>query len=205
MQLKWLDWARRIQTIAQAGLTYSTDIYDLERYDMLKKICVEIMSEYSDVESEKIAKFLFDEKGYVTPKVDVRAAVFSDNKILMVQERGDKRWSLPGGWTDLGLSPGEVVVKEIHEETGLSAKATRLLAILDKKYFLHPPSPFYVYKIFILCEITGGTMQGGTETIDVGFFEQDKLPELSPTRITKEQIDLMFEYLKNPEKEATFN
>lgn len=178
MEYKWLEWAKQIQSIAQAGLAYSKNVYDLERFEQLRQISVEIMTEYTHTEMEVIKNLFASETGYATPKVDVRAVVFRDNKILMVKEtmNGDTglklaegEWSLPGGWADIGLSPSEVVVKEVREEAGFAVKPVRLLAVLDKKCHPHPPSPYHIYKIFIQCEIIGGFATEGMETSAVSF------------------------------------
>ncbi|MEF2965325.1 NUDIX hydrolase [Paenibacillus sp. M1] len=193
MKLKWLEWAKQIQAISQAGLAYSKDIYDLERFQMLRDLSVEILSKYTGVETERVKALFANETGYATPKVDVRGVVFRDDKILLVRERIDGAWALPGGWADIGLSPKEVAVKEVKEEAGLEVSPVRLLGVLDKKFHDHPPEAFHVYKMFILCEITGGAAQAGMETLQVGFFAEDELPPLSVERNTPKQIQWLFE------------
>ncbi|SFF10941.1 ADP-ribose pyrophosphatase YjhB, NUDIX family [Paenibacillus catalpae] len=200
MEPKWLDWAKQMQAIAQTGLTYATDVYDIERYEALRQMSIEILAEYTSVSHEKITLAFASDNGYTTPKTDIRAVIFKDNKILLVREKIDGGWSMPGGWSDIGYSPKEIAVKETKEEAGYDAAAIRLLAVLDKKFHNHPPSPYHVYKIFILCEITGGEAAAGVETSDVGFFGIDELPELSVERNTLEQVQLMFEYLQDPNK-----
>jgi ADP-ribose pyrophosphatase YjhB (NUDIX family) len=132
-------------------------------------------------------------------------AVFKENNILLVREKADGAWSLPGGWADIGLSPGEIVVKEVQEESGFDVKPERILAVLDKNKHEHPDSPYHVYKIFILCNLTGGQAKEGTETDKVGFFEIDNLPKLSVERNTKKQIELMFTLGKDPESITVFD
>lgn len=193
MQLKWLEWAKQIQAISQAGLAYSKDIYDLERFEMLRDLSVEIMNQYTEVESDKIKTLFASETGYATPKVDVRGVVFEQDKILLVREKLDGDWALPGGWADIGLSPKEVVVKEVKEEAGLEVQPVRLLGVLDKKFHDHPPAASHVYKMFILCEVTGGEAQAGLETLQVGYFSEDELPPLSAERVTLKQIQWMFQ------------
>lgn len=202
MKLKWLEWAKQIQAISQAGLAYSKDIYDLDRFEQLRTLSVEILNEYTDVEEEKIRTIFASETGYATPKVAVRGVVFQEGKILMVQERADGAWAIPGGWADIGLSPKEVAVKEIKEESGFDVKAIRVLGIMDRQFQDQPPSPFHEYVIFILCEIVGGSAREGMETLEVGFFEENQLPALSPLRTTEKQIHQMFGYLRNPDQEA---
>ena len=131
MSHKWLEWAKRIQSLSQAGLTFSKDIYDIERYEELRSISAEIMEEHTDLEMEKVRNLFANETGYQTPKVDVRGAVFNDDKILMVKEKIDDRWSLPGGFCDVGLSPTENIVKEIKEESGYDVVHRKLIALLD--------------------------------------------------------------------------
>jgi ADP-ribose pyrophosphatase YjhB (NUDIX family) len=202
MSLKWLEWAKQIQAIGQIGLEYSKDMYDLERFEQLRALSIEILNEYTDVETEKIRTLFAGESGYATPKVDIRGVVFEDNKILLVKEKHDGAWALPGGWADIGLSPKEVVVKEIKEESGFQVEPIRLLGVIDKKFHEHPPSPFHIYKFFILCGIIGGEAKEGMETLQVGFFEKDELPELSTERNTSKQIQELFELLSNPNKEV---
>lgn len=200
MEQKWLTWAKEIQAIAQTGLAYAKDVYDIERYQALRELSVDILADYTFESKEKIRLAFAGEEGYSTPKVDVRGVIFREEKILLVREKLDGHWALPGGWADIGLSPREVAVKEIAEESGFQAEALRLLAVLDKKFHHHPPEPYHVYKMFILCRITGGAAAEGVETNGVAFFAEDELPELSEERNTREQLRIMFEYLRNPEK-----
>lgn len=205
MNYDWLDVAKRLQGLAQTGLEYGKDKYDLERYEELRNISIEIVSKFAGIEMDEARELFANEKGYQTPKVDVRGVVFKDEKILMVREKIDGRWSLPGGWADVGYSPGEIAAKEIFEEAGLIVKPVKLLGVLDKSKYNKSPYPYHVYKIFILCEITGGEMKPGFETSDVGFFERDNLPELSIGRNTEEQIKMMFDFLDNPNREPVFD
>lgn len=199
MEPKWLDWAKQLQSIAQAGLTYSKDVYDLERFEQIRNISIEILSQQTEIDETKIRDLFANETGYATPKVDIRAVIFRDNKILMVKENTDDCWSLPGGWADIGLTPSEVAVKEVKEESGFNVKPIKLLGVLDKKCHPHPPSPYHVYKMFIQCEIIGGQPTEGIETSAVGFFSENELPTLSIERNTKSQIEMIFRSLKNPE------
>jgi ADP-ribose pyrophosphatase YjhB (NUDIX family) len=202
---KWLSYAQRIQAIAQAGLTYAQNDYDVERYQELRDISVAMIADLSGEPVELIQKLFASETGYQTPKVDVRGVVFKDNRILMVREKIDGCWSLPGGWADIGYSAKEVVVKEVREEAGIEVKPVRLLAVWDKKLHPHPQSPYYTYKMFIRCEIVSGEIARGMETLDVRFFNENELPELSLERNTQSQIDTMFEFLQNPDKEVLFD
>lgn len=152
---------------------------------------------------EALAVYFNDKKEYITPKVDIRVVIFNQHKqILLVKEKADGKWSLPGGWADIGLSPTGIAVKEALEETGFTVEAKKLLAVLDKRCHPHPPQLDYVYKIFIQCEITGGEQAIAFDMLDVAFFAQDSIPELSTDRVLPSHIDLMFEYLNDPAKEA---
>lgn len=200
MNVKWLDWAKQIQAIAQTGLAYSRDVYDLERFEALRQLSVDILEQYTDTDAERIRLTFASDTGYATPKVDIRGVVFQEERILLVREKIDGAWALPGGWADIGLSPSEVAVKEIREESGFETEPVRLLAVLDKKFHNHPPEPYHIYKMFIHCRIVGGQAIGGVETSEVGFFGLDELPELSAERNTAKQIGMMFEFLHNPDK-----
>lgn len=200
MEPNWLAWAKQLQSIAQAGLTYSKDKYDMERFEMIRDISVEMLSLQTEIDKTVIKELFANETGYATPKVDVRAVVFKDDKILMVKEEADDEWALPGGWGDIGLSPSEVAVKEVQEESGFEVRATKLIGIMDKKYHAHPPSAYHVYKIFIQCEIIGGKAETGIETSGVGFFSAHELPLLSVARNTDYQIQLVFKHLHNPQE-----
>lgn len=202
LSMKWLDWAKQIQSIAQIGLTYSKDVYDLERFQALRDISIEILDTYTFMGVDKINLSFANETGYATPKVDIRGVVFEGNKILLVKEKADGAWALPGGWADIGYSPSEVAVKEIREEAGFDVIPVKLLAVLDKKFHHHPPEPYHVYKIFILCKIIGGHALGGVETSEVQFFGENELPELSAERNTIAQVKRMFDYLRDPDKEV---
>lgn len=193
----------RARALAQIGLVYSSTEYDVERYRELLDISDRLTSLVSGHDLSEIKACFSVEKDYVTPKVDIRAVVFNDkNEILLVKERADGHWSLPGGWADIGYSPKEVAVKEVREETGLNVVPVRLLAVTDQKTHNHPPALHYAYKIFILCEIESGEMATAFDILDGGFFAQDSLPPLSLERVLKSQIHLMFEYKENPRKEA---
>lgn len=202
MNEKWLDWVKQMQAIAQTGLTYAKDVYDIERYETLRQLSVEILSEYTGVSNETLKLTFANETGYATPKVDIRAVVFEGDQILLVREKIDGAWALPGGWADIGYSPSEVAVKEVREESGFEVEPVRLLAALDKKFHRHPPEPYHVYKLFIQCRIIGGQALSGLETSEVAFFDIDRLPELSAERNTEAQIRTMFEFLRDPSKEV---
>lgn len=202
MGFDWLDIAKRLQAIAQAGLEYGYDDYDLERYQMIRDISVEIMQNHTDAPIEKIIDLFASEKGYQTPKVDVRGVVFRDDRILMVKERVDGNWTLPGGWADVGFSPFEIAEKEVWEEANLKVKPIRLLSVFDKLKHSHPPDKYHVYKLFILCEDLGGEIKPGMETLDAKWVKKGEKLELSVPRITNAQIETMFDYQENPDNDV---
>jgi len=198
-----LNYAKRLKTIAHLGLTYSSNEYDLERYQELEQISLEMMAMVTGQPLEILSTYFQSKKEYITPKVDIRVVIFNEQQeILLVKEKADGKWSLPGGWADIGLSPTEVAVKEALEETGFTVKPKKLLAILDKRCHPHPPQLDYVYKVFIQCEISSGVYNAAFDILDIGFFAQNSIPELSTDRVLPSQIDLMFEYLNNLNKEA---
>ncbi|MEH1832246.1 MAG: NUDIX hydrolase [Nostoc sp.] len=205
METKWLEWAQKLQAIAQNGLTYSENPFDIERYKQLRAIATEMMATYSNVEHSYILDLFSREVGYATPKVDVRGAIFRDDTILLVKERADGCWTLPGGWADVGESPSQVVVKEVYEESGYQARAIKLLAVYDRDKQGHPPFPFYVYKLFFKCELIGGSPSSSIETEEVGFFPEDALPELSIGRVTPAQITRLFQHYRQPDLPTDFD
>ena len=203
---KWLGWARELQAIAQTGLHFSESEYDRERYRKILATSVEMFA-HSSLESPAFIRGLFENQtGYATPKVDVRGVVFRDNKLLLVQERSDGLWTLPGGWADVNDSPSEAVEREIVEESGFQAKAERLLAVLDRaKHGNEPPFPFHVYKLFILCRLAGGEAKATMETTGVEFVGENEIPPLSVSRVTREQIQFCFDARKNPDGPCRFD
>ncbi|WP_392534076.1 NUDIX hydrolase [Nostoc sp. C117] len=205
METKWLEWAQKLQAIAQNGLTYSEGVYDLERYKQLRAIATEIIANHSNVEHSYVLDLFSREAGYATPKVDVRAGIFQDDTILLVKEISDGCWTLPGGWADVGESPSEVVVKEVYEESGYQARAIKLLAVYDRDKQGHPPFPFSVYKLFFQCEIIGGSPSSSIETEAVDFFPENALPELSLGRVTPAQITRLFQHYRQPDLPTDFD
>lgn len=205
MESKWLEWAKKLQAIAQNGLTYAETPFDIERYKSLSVIAAEIMAAHSDVESSYILDLFGREVGYATPKVDVRGAVFRTNKILLVREREDSCWTLPGGWADVGDSPSEVAVREVYEESGYHTRAVKLLAVYDRDRQGHPPLLYYVYKLFFQCELVSGSPSLSIETDEVEFFSEDEIPQLSLTRIMPAQITRIFEHYRHPDWATDFD
>ena len=193
-----LSIAQRVHALAQTGLTYGLGKFDLERYKELHDLSQQLFGMAMGTELETTQVLLPIEPGYRTPKVDVRAFVLQEGQLLMVRERADGRWSLPGGWADVGYTPSEVAVKEVWEETQLTVVAQRLLALWDKKCHPHPPYPEYTYKVCIQCEVVSGDIGPTTETSDVAFFPLEQLPLLSENRITKSQIEMVWERAMNP-------
>ena len=191
--------AQRIRALSQTGLAYSPNDYEIERCRELITISNQITSIVSGIHEEEISTLYTPVKEYVTPKVDIRSVVFNDkDEILLVREKVDGRWSMPGGWADVGFTPKETAVKEAKEETGLDVCAERLLAVMDKRCHAHPAAPFYVYKMFILCKVLGGEFNEAFDIMDKGFFPLDSLPPLSLDRILPEQISMMYELRNNP-------
>ena len=190
--------AKRVQAIAENGLHYTENDYDQDRYSDLEEISARMLSLITNQSHETIQVATPEKNGYRTPKTDVRCVVFNDkDEILMVKERVDSCWSLPGGWCDVGYTPTEVAEKEAFEEAGIKVKGKRVLAIFDKKCHDHPDDLFYTYKIFLECEPENFEISTGMETQDVGFFKQDELPELSTPRNTAYQINKMFDFHYN--------
>jgi ADP-ribose pyrophosphatase YjhB (NUDIX family) len=191
-----LEWAQQIQAIAQNGLAYSQNEFDIERYHQLRAIAAQMMVTGFNFEASQILGEFNRQVGYATPKIDVRAAVFDADKILLVQEKEDGCWTLPGGWADVGVSPSECAVKEVYEESGYHVQIVKLLAVYDRNHIRHdhPPLVHHVYKIFFQCELIGGTPTESIETTDIAFFGEQEIPQLSLTRIVPSQITRMFEH-----------
>ena len=192
-----LKISRRIQALAQAGLHYASDEFDRQRYEELRELSVQLAAKMTDADINRIRHLFTADTGFQTPKVDIRAVVLKDDKILLVRERSDGRWSLPGGFADVNYSPSEVAVKEVAEETGLEVKVNRLLAVVDSDRHNFPPLEFHYYKIIILCDLIGGELRGSCETEEAQFFDQDKLPELSEKRNTEELFVLIKQQISN--------
>ena len=194
---------KRIQALSEIGLEYSNTNYDKERYEEIQEICLEMLSQITDVPVGKIIPVIQEKNGYKTPKVDVRAVVFnSEGRILLIQEKADGCWSLPGGWADIGYTPRQIAEKECFEEAGLTVKASHLIAVMDKTAQQMPPEFEYVYKLFIRCKPIGNHIAIGEETTSVGWFGENDLPELSKPRILESQIHLMFEYFRGEKTEV---
>ena len=205
MEPTWLDWARRLQAIAQSGLAYSPNQYDLERYEAVRQIAAEMMADGSASPVAPIRDLFASQAGYATPKVDVRGAVFREDRILLVEEREDGGWTLPGGWADVGESPAEATVREVREESGYETRAVKLLAMYDRNRHGHPPIPFHAYKVFFQCDLIGGEPASSNETAGVDWFGEDSLPSLSTSRVTAAQIRRFFEHYRHPHWPTDFD
>jgi len=189
----WLTIAKKINSIAQTGLIFTKDEFDRERYTELLDLSIRILHNITMIDSKKL-EFVFNRDiGYQTPKVGIRAVVFRDNKILLVKENMDGKWSLPGGYADTGMTPGETAINEVKEESGYDVRPVRIMGLIDYNKYQDKPFPFDVYQVFMECEITGGHATPGMETSAVDFFDIHNLPELSVRRVTKEQILKMYE------------
>ena len=206
MEPKWLIWAKSLQAISQNGLTFSKNEFDIERYKEIRKIAAEIMAQYSDSNFDFIHGLFNGENGYSTPKVDVRGAVFKEQKILLVKEKADGGWTLPGGWADPNETPSESVEREVFEESGYRVKAYKIAAIFDRTKQKHtPPYPYHVYKLFFMCKLIGGTKKNSLETDGIEFFDLENIPSLSDARVKIQQINRMFEFHKNPSLQTDFD
>lgn len=188
---KWLGWAVKLQSIAQAGLIYGKDQFDIERYEQIREISAEMISYKTDIPIDKVKNLFCNEEGYQTPKLDTRAAIIKDDKILLVKEN-DGRWSLPGGWVDVDISVKENVIKEVKEEAGLDVIVDTVIAVQDREKHNLPIYAYKICKIFVLCSVTGGVFKKNLETTESGYFLLDALPELAMEKNTKEQIEMCF-------------
>ena len=189
---KIAEWAAELQSLAQAGLYYAKDVFDRERFERVRQIAAEMMAERTGLPLGKVTELFCADSGYQTPKVDTRAAVFRDGKILLVQER-DGRWALPGGWCEFNLTPAENAVKEAREEAGLDVAVKSLIAVHDSDRHNRPPYPFHIVKLFFLCEERGGAFRENSETLARGFFPREELPPLAAEKCCAEQVLLCFD------------
>lgn len=189
---KWVQWAVELQSLAQAGLTYGKDAFDLQRYQRIRDISAQMMSHMTEIPLDRVKDLFCGDRGYQTPKLDTRAAIFEDGKILLVRER-DGRWSLPGGWVDMDISVGENVLKEVREEAGLTVTAEKVIAVQDRAKHNLPVYAYGVCKVFVQCAVVGGTFEENLETTESGYFSLEELPELAEEKNTKEQIALCFQ------------
>lgn len=201
----WIDFAIRIQSIAQTGLQYGKDKYDKERYEELRRIAAEMIAVKADISVDKVYNLFCYETGYQTPKVDTRAAVFVDGKILLVHENNGT-WSLPGGWCDVDQSAASNAVKEVKEETGFNVSAERLIAVQDWRKHNVVNYAYGVVKIFIMCRYESGQFEKNIETTEIAFFDRNSIPNnLAVEKSSREQIMMCFEAFENPEQPTLFD
>jgi ADP-ribose pyrophosphatase YjhB (NUDIX family) len=200
-----LVWARQLQAIAQNGLAFSRDPFDRQRYIQLQELAVSMLSTELEVSADTTRTFWDGEHGYATPKVDVRGGVFEAERVLLVRERSDGRWTLPGGWVDVNDAPAAAVAREIREESGYEARAVKLAALVDKNRHPHPPGVHHIYKLFFVCELTGGSPRASDETDAVQFFPVNALPELSTGRVLAPQIERLYQHRLNPALPTDFD
>jgi ADP-ribose pyrophosphatase YjhB (NUDIX family) len=203
--LRWLQWAQQLQAVAQTGDAYANNEFDRQRYDLVRNIAAAMVAAGAGAAPQAVAELFRREGGYATPRMDVRAAVFRDGRILMVQERSDGLWTLPGGFADVGDSPSVAVEREALEESGFRVRASKLVALFDRNRHPHPPFAYHLWKAFFLCELQGGEATTSVETSAVGFFALDDLPPLSQGRISVGQLQLMFEHHRNVHLPAAFD
>lgn len=199
-----IRYAAELQSLAQAGLHYGKDIYDRERYARIREIAAEIIARSSDLPLEKVTEIFCADSGYQTPKVDTRAAVFRDGKILLVRE-SDGRWALPGGWCEFNLSPVKNTIKEVREEAGRDVEVSSLIAVLNRNDHNPPPYAYGVVKIFYLCTETGGEFHKNSETTAADYFAEDALPPFAEEKCTAEQVHMCFRALRSPDRGVVFD
>lgn len=200
-----LDLSRRLLALSQTGLHFSQAEYDRERYREIADIGAKLAELQTGVAAEEVSRASFIEEGYATPKIDVRGAIFRGRRVLMVREHSDGKWALPGGWADVNDSPSSAVLKEIEQESGFTARIVKLAAVYDRNKHNPPPLLLHAWKVFFVCEITGGEARTSYETTAVEFFELDELPELSRGRATAEQIGRMYQHHLHPELPTEFD
>ena len=201
---QFTKWATNLQSIAQAGLHYGKDVFDRERYEQVRKIAGEMMQAKTGLSKEQIKTLFLGDEGYQTPKIETRAAIFKDAKILLVRERMAQEWSLPGGWNDYDQTTAQNCVKEAKEESGRIVKPVKLIAVQDRNHHNKPILATNVTKIFYLCKEISGEFVSNDETDACDYFALDNLPKLSLDRNTKEQIEMCFKASKDPNWQTLF-
>ena len=202
---KWLQWAIEIQSLAQSGLAYTNNVYDIERYERLRKISAEMIDEKSNIGLEKVEKLFCNEVGYQTPKIDTRAVIFKDDKILLTHENNGT-WSLPGGWCDVLESIKSNTIKEVKEETGLDVETVKVIAIHDRNKHNKPIYAYGICKVFMLCKLIGGEFVKNIETTEIKYFSLDDIPNnLAQEKTNKEQIEMCFKAYKDENWQTQFD
>ena len=202
---KWLKWAIEIQSLAQAGLAYTDNVYDIERYERLREISAEMIKEKSNISLDKVNNLFCNETGYQTPKIDTRAVIFKDDKILLTHENNGT-WSLPGGWCDVLESVASNTIKEVKEETGLDVETIKIIAVQDRNKHNKPIYAYGVCKIFVLCNVIGGEFTENIETTEIKYFSLDEIPNnLAEEKTNNEQIEMCFKAYKDEKWQTQFD
>ena len=201
---RWLAWAQEIFSLSQSGITYSGNPYDIERYKRLQEITAEMIASQSGLSKESVLESFSMQAGYITPKVDVRGAVIRDGKILLIQERADGNWAMPGGWADLGNSPASVAEREVWEESGFRVKTEKVVAVIDANR-IEPLEFYHAYKIIFLCRLLEGEPRTSHETLAVDFFDPDHLPPLSFYRTNEDMVREVFAHVADPTRPTSFD
>ncbi|MDB6086317.1 MAG: ADP-ribose pyrophosphatase [Gammaproteobacteria bacterium] len=202
---EWLVMGRELRAIAQIGLTFCRDPFDRQRFERIRELAALLVARGSGEDHAKLLDLFGRDAGYATPKVDVRGAAFRDGRVLLVREVSDGCWTLPGGWADVNQTAAEGVVREIAEESGFQARVLKLAAVHDYRKRHGPHRIDSIYKLFFICELTGGSARSSDETSEVAFFSRDELPTLSLGRTTPQQIELMYLHAEHPELPADFD
>jgi ADP-ribose pyrophosphatase YjhB (NUDIX family) len=202
-QDRWLDWVRRLQAVAHNGIHYATGPFDVERYEEVRQIAVELAALGPD-EPEELARRFAQEPGHATPKLDVRGVVARGEEVLLVRGLDDGRWTLPGGWAEVGETPSAAVEKEVRQEAGLTVRAARLLAVLNRDVRDRPRFAFHGWKVYFLCDVLAEGEPDGIETDAVGWFAEDALPELS-FRMPPGHLERIFAHVRDPSLPAEFD
>ncbi len=201
---QWLAWAMELQALAQAGLYYTKDPFDRERFERVRAISAEMVAGQAGLPVETVRGLFCNEVGYQTPKLDTRAAILWEGRILLVRER-DGLWSLPGGWVDVGSSVGENAAREAREEAGVEVAPERIVAVLDRAKNNPGVSPYGVCKVFVLCRLLGGAFRPNSETTQSAWFAEEALPPLSEARNTPEQVRMCFRAAEDPNWRVLFD
>ncbi len=207
MENTWLHLAKRLHSIATTGLAFTKDRYDRERYLEISDIALEMLADIGNVPLTRIEDLVSHHAvGYMTPKVDVRAAVLKEDEILLVREKSDGLWTLPGGFADVGLTPAENAEKEVREEAGIDVKASYLYSVRHKAKGEYGPDVRDFYKLFFLCDPVGTqALSPGLETSDVGYFSKDTIPALSTGRVVISDLLAAWEFSVSTSKHTVFD
>jgi ADP-ribose pyrophosphatase YjhB (NUDIX family) len=201
---KWIEWAQEIFSLSQAGLTYSQNEFDIARYQRLQELTAEMIASQSEITKESVLTSFSMQAGYITPKVDVRGAVVRDGKILLIQERADGKWAMPGGWADLGNSPASVAEREVWEESGYRVKSEKVVAVIDANR-IEPFEFYHAYKLIFLCKLLDGEPRISYETLAVDFFDPNHLPALSSYRTDESMVQEVFAHIQDPNRPTAFD